>query len=137
MIEEDNIDTGSAKRFLSEVSMFEKLNSDVLQDMADRMSLFRFEKGEHLIEKNKPGRYMLLITQGKVCVPLGDNNIYLTQGTVVGEMSLMSGQLSKADVIAETETSAYSLNRYDFQNLMSKHEGLSTTMKALVESRSS
>jgi len=78
---------------------------------------------------------MLLVSQGHVIVDSGQKKIALTKGGVVGEMSLLSGQLSSADVIAETATKAFVLHRNVFQDLMVKHEELAEPMGSLMNSK--
>lgn len=135
MIKEDNVDVDAVKVFLPGVEIFLDLESKIIDDMAGRMSLFRFEIGEHLIDKGKPGQYMLLLKQGQVKVELGDTDIYLRKGSVVGEMALLSGKPSKANVIAETETEAFVLYRDDFQELMARYTKLASVMTLLMKSR--
>lgn len=103
--------------------------------MAESMISYGFQKGDMLIEKNKPGKYMLLLSQGHVIVDLGQKKIPLAKGDVVGEMSLLSCQLSSADVIAETATKAFALNRHAFQGLMVRHGELAAMMESLMHSR--
>jgi len=137
MIKEEITDVDSTQIFLSGVPIFLDLDSDIIESMADRMGLFRFEKGEQLITKGKAGEYMLLIKQGKVFVELEDRNIFLKKGDVLGEMALLSGHDSKANVIADTETDVFVLYREDFQALMSRHKTLASVMSLLMKSRMS
>lgn len=135
MIQEKNVDIGAIKDFLSGVKIFMDLDGKVITSMAENMNLYRFEKGELLIEKNKPGKYMLLISEGQVAVDLVHKKIALAKGDIVGEMSLLSGQLSSADVIAETVTKAFALHRYDFHRLMAEYAELASVMSSLMNSR--
>ena len=137
MIKEDiiDVDVDSTQAFLSGVGIFLDLESEIIEGMAERMALFRYEKGEHLIHKGSAGEYMLLIKRGKIFVVLDDQNIFLKKGNVVGEMALLSGHPSKADVIADEETEAFVLYRDDFQQLMKKYNSLASTMTLLLKSR--
>jgi len=135
MIQEDIIDVDSTQAFLSGVGIFLDIDSDIIESMADCMTLFRYDKGEHLIKKGSAGEYMLLIKKGKIFVVLDDKKIFLKKGDVVGEMALLSGHPSKADVIAEEETEAFVLYRDDFQKLMNRYRSLASTMTLLLKSR--
>ena len=55
MIKEDIVDVDSTQAFLSGVSIFLDLDSDIIEGMAEHMTLFRYEKGEHLIHKGRLG----------------------------------------------------------------------------------
>ena len=135
MIKEDIIDSDATQVFLSGVGIFLDIESDIIESMADRMVLFRYEKGEYLIRKGNAGEYMLLVKQGKISVELENRTVILKKGDVVGEMALVSGRPSKADVIADEETEVFVLYRDDFQELMKKHKPLASTMSRLLESR--
>ena len=130
-----NIDLDDAMIFLSGVDIFINLSSDVIERMAESMSISEYAAGDHLIHKDSPGLHMLLIKQGTVSVALNDREIPLGKGTVLGEMSLLSGQPSKADVIAQTDTEAFVLKRDDFQVLMSEYSELASVMTRLMKSR--
>ena len=135
MIKENIIDVYETQAFLSGVSIFLEIDSDIIESMADRMVLFRYEKGERLIKKGNTGEYMLLVKQGIISVVLEDRDIHLKKGAVVGEMALLSGRPSKADVVAVDETEVFVLYRDDFQELMNKYKPLASTMSHLLESR--
>jgi len=137
MIEEKKVDIEIIKQFLSGIDIFSELPDYVIEDMAKPMCLYGFDKGEYLIVKDKPARFMYLIQRGEVSVNLDDKRIPLSEGAVLGEMSLLSGQHSTADVIAETETCAYIINRFFFRKLIDEHAELESVMSILMKSRSS
>ena len=135
MIEEHKVDPQKIKQFLSEIEIFSDLPDDVITDMAKLMCLYRFDAGETLIVKGKSARFMYLIQEGTVVVKLDDREIPLTEGAVLGEMSLLTGQLSTADVVADTEICAYIINRFYFKKLISEHAELESVMSILMKAR--
>jgi len=135
MIEEGRVDIEVIKQFISEIDIFSELPDNVMEDMAKPMRLYSFDKDEYLIVKDKSARFMYLIWDGTVSVDLGEKNISLSKGTVLGEMSLMTGERSTADVVAETGTSAFIINRFFFNKLVSEHTELESVMSVLVKSR--
>ncbi|NOQ90764.1 MAG: protein kinase [Gammaproteobacteria bacterium] len=135
MLKQVNIDIESALVFLPGVKLFFNLDNEIISDITKQMSTHRYEAGEHLIRKGQPGEYMLIIRNGKVKVSLEDKDIDLGKGDVVGEIALLSGTPSKADVVAQSDTEALALYRDDFQALMAKHTGLATVMTDLMKSR--
>lgn len=135
MLKQVNIDIESALVFLPGVKLFFNLDDAIVSDITKQMSTHRYEEGEALIRKGQPGEYMLIIRHGKVKVSLEEKGIELRKGDVVGEISLLSGTPSKADVIAQTEVEALALHRHDFQALMAKHTSLATVMSELMKSR--
>jgi eukaryotic-like serine/threonine-protein kinase len=135
MLKQANIDIEDALVFLPGIELFLKLDNTIISDIAKRMSLHRYEAGEHLIRQGAPGEHMFVIKQGKVNVNLEEKDIELGAGSVIGEIALLSGTPSKADVVAETDTEALALQRDEFQSLMELHTGLATVMTGLMKSR--
>ena len=135
MLKQAKIDVEDALIFLPGVKLFIKLDNKIISDIAKRMSMHRYEAGEHLIKKGQPGEYMLIIKQGRVKVSLEDKDIELGKGDVLGEIALLSGMPSKADVVAQTDTKALALYRDDFQALMEQYTELATVMTNLMKSR--
>lgn len=135
MLKEETLDPESALVFLPGVKLFFELDNKIIMSMAQRMCLLRFEAGERMIREGEPGQYMLLIKQGKARVTLDQKTIELGRGDVVGEMSLLSGKPSKANVVAVTDVEALALYRDDFQKLMSEHRALAGVMTKLMKSR--
>lgn len=135
MLKKNNIDIQDALIFLPGVKLFIKLDNKIISDIAKRMSVHHYQTGEHLITKGRPGEFMLIIRQGKVKVSLEDKDIELGKGDVLGEIALLSGMPSKADVVAQNDTKALALYREDFQLLMEQYAGLATVMTELMKSR--
>lgn len=135
MLTENNIDTRSIEEFLPGVDAFKDLDSKVIRAIASRMSLLKFEAGEHLIWAGGLGQYLLVIKQGTIYVSLDSKDIELGSGAIVGEMALLSRKPSKADVVALTDAQAYAVDFEDFQALMVEHTGLATVMSELMRSR--
>lgn len=135
MIEEGKIDIEALKQFISEIEIFSDLPANVIEEMAKPMTLFRFDEGESLIVKDKSARFMYLVYEGTVKVDLGEKSLSLAKGTVLGEMSLMSGKRSTADVTAETDTRAFIINRPFFNKLVTEHAELESVMSVLMKKR--
>ena len=135
MIKNKNIDIDAAIAFLSNIEIFHHLDVKIIDNMVGRMSISKYAAGDYLIHKGNPGQHMLLIKQGNVSVILENKEISLGEGSVLGEMALLSGKPSKADVIAQTDTETFVLERFDFQILMSKHTALAAVMTRLMKNR--
>ena len=135
MIEEGKVDIELLKEYISTIDIFSELPDNVVEEMAKPMVLYRFDEGESLIVKDKAARFMYLVYQGTVTVDLGDKKISLSEGTVLGEMSLLSGQRSTADVVADTDTTAFIINRFFFKKLIAEHAELESVMSVLMKSR--
>ena len=135
MLKEDNIDIQSVQDFLPDVEALNELDEDTISDITSRVSLLKFEAGEHLIWSGGLGQYLLLIKQGRVYVSLDSKDVELGSGSIVGEMALLSRKPSKADVVALEDSEALAINFDDFQSLMMAHSNLATSMTELMKSR--
>ena len=132
---ENTIDLDDAMVFLSGINLFSHIDSNIVENMASLMSINTYEAGEYLIHKGTPGSHMLLVKQGDVSVMLKNETVDLGKGSVLGEMALLSGKPSKADVIAQTQTQAFILEQEDFLGLMSEYTELASIMNDLMKSR--
>ena len=135
MLKQVNIDQKDALAFLPGVKLFIKLGNDIISDVAKHMSMHRYQAGESLIKKGELGEHMLIIKAGKVKVSLDEKDVELGKGDVLGEMALLSGTPSKADVIALVDTEVLVLYRVECQALMERHTELATVMTNLMKSR--
>ena len=137
MLEEGEVELSKVKAFIASIDLFAGLSDEVIESMAKTMRLYSYEASEYLINKDKPARFMFLVYRGTVNVALGEKLLSLGEGTVLGEMSLMTGDKSTADVIAESDIEAFIINRPFFNELISKHEELESVMSVLVKKRKS
>jgi len=55
MLKQVSVDIEDALIFLPGVKLFIKLDNSIISDIAKRMSLHRYEAGEHLIRHGQPG----------------------------------------------------------------------------------
>ena len=130
----DTLDSDSALVFLPGVKLFFDLDPAIIKEVSERMCMMRFDAGEHLIRENQIGEFMMLVRNGKISVKL-ENPVELGKGEIVGEMSLLSGRPSKADVVAVTDVDVLALHHDDFQYLMHQHSALAELMTDLMRSR--
>ena len=130
-----DIDIDDAMVFLSGIELFSHIDSNVIENMATLMTINTYEADEYLIHKGKPGKHMLLVKQGDVSVMLKDKTVKLDKGAVLGEMALLSGRPSKADVIAQSQTQAFVLEPDDFLEFVSEYSDLASVMNNLMKSR--
>lgn len=135
MLKKINIDQQDALVFLPGIRLFINLDSQIIVDISKHMCEHFYEAGEHMIKEGEPGEYMLIIREGKVRVDLGDRHIELGKGEVLGEIALLSGTASKADVHALGDTRALALYRDEFLQLMEQHDELATVMTDLMKQR--
>ncbi len=99
-----------------------------------------YERGERIIEKNSPGDKFFIIVSGNVRVEGLDHLQDADEGKrfgsyeYFGEASLIMDQPRSADVIAETQVEALTINKTKFLNFI-KGSGLNQKFARLAEIR--
>lgn len=127
------------KRILSGIDLFIPLPEQEIAQLADRMQYIVFKSGEEIIRKGEEGDSMYILVEGvaEVLVPDGNKMVRLNQlspGEFFGEMSLLTGELRSADVIAITDTVVYRLEREDLNQTIRLHpEIIEKISEILVE----
>ena len=118
---EDTID------FLKSVPPFEFLDTDVVNSVAVKTSLEYYPKGTHiLIQDGSPSEFLYIIKKGGIKVYRKVNGEEITidfrsEGDSFGFVSLISGDKSRANVVAIDDTICYLIPRETMLNLMNKY----------------
>ncbi|TNF85903.1 MAG: cyclic nucleotide-binding domain-containing protein [Gammaproteobacteria bacterium] len=135
------IDTDEIALILSGVKILQDLDVEVIEDIAEHIEIAEFHAGDMVVEKGQMGNRIYFIFEGKVEVqipdPQGDikRRIMLKKGEVVGEISLLINSTYSADIVAQTDTTAFFLNRQNFKDLIEKHPEFAEVMNQLMTSR--
>ncbi|MEO5356366.1 MAG: acetate/propionate family kinase [Nitrospirae bacterium YQR-1] len=90
-------------KFLSQVKQFEDLSEEELRLLSDSASVVDYSDGKHIKQVGELSRFFYVVYDGKVKVVLesGDTITMFSRGDIFGEMSLMTGEPSGADIISE------------------------------------
>ncbi|MCS7242412.1 DUF294 nucleotidyltransferase-like domain-containing protein [Candidatus Caldatribacterium sp.] len=113
--------------FLKRVPPFEFLSDNVLHAVAMKMSMEFYSKGVHiLLQDGAPSEFLYLIKKGgvKVCRKVDSEEVvidYRSEGDFFGFVSLMSGDKSRANVVAIDDTICYLIPKDTIMNLISKY----------------
>lgn len=94
------------EKFLAELPLFEKFSKKELQKLMEESQVRSFAPEELIIQYGQPGRFLGIILEGQAVavvtskdgehIPLG----VIKKGDFLGEMSLLTGEPTIADVIA-------------------------------------
>jgi CRP-like cAMP-binding protein len=104
---------------LAEVPLFAGLSKKELGEIARLVTEVHFQPGEHLTREGEMGREAMVVLDGKGTVRRGGRKIAeVSQGDVVGEMSLVTHRPRTASVRADTVLSALIMNTREFSSLM-------------------
>ncbi len=102
--------------FLQKIAVFEKLTPRTLTEVADKMSLEKFDTSETVIRQGDPGEKFYLVSSGQVDVLIDNKSVAkLGTGDFFGEQALLTGERRNATVKAVEPVEVYALGKDNFQ----------------------
>ncbi len=113
--------------FLKSVPPFEFLSDEAINAVAVKTSMDYYPKGTHiLLQDGSPSEFLYIIKKGGVKVYRRVENEeividYRSDGDSFGFVSLMSGDKSRANVVAVDDTICYLIPKETILNLISKY----------------
>ena len=121
---------------LAEVPLFEGLSKRHLRRIAKLARIRRFADGSAMVRAGDVGRtfYVLLDGNAKVNRP-GRRSVRLGRGAFFGEMALIDDSPRSADVIAEGEVLALTIDRPGFTKLLRAEPTLSQRLLRTLAAR--
>jgi CRP-like cAMP-binding protein len=106
---------------LKRIDMFDEMSAPKAQEFLAIVEEEKFKKGDVIIKKGTKGDKFYIIFRGNVSVDSGGNlaarKIYGTYD-YFGEVALVTDQMRVADVVAETDVIAYTIERDKFINFI-------------------
>lgn len=123
--------------FLRRVSLFETLDSEVLDVLSERLIERRFDRGQVVFTEEETGEYMYIVREGRVKVsrwlPDGREVILAFRGAAdfFGEMSLIDGYSPRATITAVLPSSILSLSRVGFREVLHEPSFAAALMRTL------
>ena len=112
---------------LSTVRIFEELSVDELEQLIQKSELKHFSEGDQIIKYGQSGRFLGVVLSGEVEVSSLDEGgerqllAIMKTGDIIGEMSLLTGEPSCADVIASESTNILLIPNRVCYSLISKN----------------
>lgn len=123
---------------LARVPLFEGLGTYALNEIAQHAVKTYVRPHMTLAKKGDQGFGFAVILSGHADVVIdGDVVATLGPGDVFGEMSLSTGALRSADVVAKEQMSVAQMMVWDFRELVDKHPEVKERIDRLVADRSS
>jgi serine/threonine protein kinase len=113
----------------------------LISALLERMHEISFRKGDMLIRQDARGHALQVLLEGRAAVVVTSDVDDPTEvaevaaGDVVGEMALISGEPTSADVVARGPGRALSLAAEDFHELASKHPEIAVVLTRLIADR--
>ncbi len=126
---------------LKELDPFSSLTRSALAGIVKLVRFRDFAPGERIIAKGDPGDAMYIIASGDVRVPILDASgrekmiARLSRGQFFGEMSLMTGDLRAADVLAEGSVRTLVIEKEGFHKIMRETPSLARFLTQILAER--
>ena len=121
---------------LEEVPLFEGLSKRHLRRVAKLAHVRRFAAGSTLVRAGDSGRSFFVLLDGTAkVVRRGARAHRLGIGDYFGEMALLDGAPRSADVVAESEVLALTIDRSGFSKLLSTEPMLSQSLLRTLAAR--
>ena len=119
---------------------FQALSHDAKVALAKSIRPKKFEVGELILELEQPASGLHLITEGSVDIIGGrGNDRHLIDkdgiGSVLGEMSMLTGHPCSADVVVTNDVHALVLTTKAYQSLRTQHPEIEIALSQLVSDR--
>lgn len=126
---------------LQNISLFSPLTDDERRDLAARLQVVHYVAGSRLAQQDEVGDCLFIVVKGQAAVWLeaeGSRHLLaeLSEGDVIGEMSLMTGEPRRATVTARTDMDCYVLNKAGFQATLQQRPELAEIFAQLLTVRS-
>jgi CRP/FNR family transcriptional regulator, cyclic AMP receptor protein len=132
----------SYSQLLAQVSIFEQLGADELEQLSALLRTRRYAKGEVIFHQGDVGTSLYIIRKGEVAIRLASpdgKEVILTlldRGDFFGELALLDGEPRSTDAVAREETDLLSIQREDFRLFLDARPkvalGLLATLSRLV-----
>lgn len=101
---------------LRRVSLFEGLDDDELNRLADRFQERTVPEGEVVVEEGSTGTSFFVIAEGNVNVSVGgEQKTTLGPGDSFGEMAVIDEDVRSASIVAATDLRLYFLTPWEFR----------------------
>jgi len=129
------------EELLRTVPIFSELSDGDITSLAKLSSRRRFPKDTVVFFENEEGDSFFMILDGRIKVTiLGDDGrevilSMLGAGDFFGEMALLDNEPRSATAIAVEETELLSLNRTDFQSVLTDNRSITTALIKVLTAR--
>jgi small-conductance mechanosensitive channel/CRP-like cAMP-binding protein len=125
---------------LEGIDLFSVLNDEERQTLASRIEVKYYGKGETIIQAGEEGDSMFIVDRGRVSVRLGGSRnptetIELGDGSVFGEMALLTGEKRIADVVSLTDVIAFEIDRDSLLPILGENRELANGLSERIVRR--
>jgi len=125
----------SYSQLLAQISIFETLQPEDLEQLSARLRSRRYAKGEIVFHQGDVGTALYIVRKGEVAIRLSSDDgkeailALLDRGDFFGELALLDDEPRSTDAVAREESDLLVLQREDFRHFLEERPHL--TMKFL------
>lgn len=127
---------------LHDVDILTPLSMDGRAQLANAARIHHYSKGETIIRSGAAGDSMFVVHDGTVSVRIHDDSpagwsevTQLMEGSIFGEMALLTGEPRTADVVAGTDVVAIEIAKDALAPILQSHPELAAIISAKVTER--
>ena len=127
---------------LQAVDILSPLSAAAHDTLADAVRVHVYAKGETILRHGAAGESMFIVHHGTVSVRVADDHppgwrevAVLSEGSVFGEMALLTGEARTADVVAVTDVTALEIGKDALQPILVEHSDLAAAISTRVAER--
>jgi len=127
---------------LHDVDILTPLSNDARAQLAKDARIHSYSKGETILRAGAAGDSMFVVHDGTVSVRVPDDSAtgwsevtQLMEGSIFGEMALLTGEPRTADVVAGTDVVTIEIAKDALAPILQSHPELATVISAKVTER--
>ncbi len=125
---------------LSRVDVFRALDAEKIDRLSRRLRMLMFGPGETILRQGDPGDSLYVVRTGAVAVQIGVLGAFkevatLSDGQFFGEMSLMTGAMRAATVVAKSDVECYIVDKEAFQEILQEKPELAGIISDILARR--
>lgn len=125
---------------LNNIPLFAPLSDEETEKLADAAHLRIFAPDEPIVRQGQQGGSMFVIHKGSVNVNIIEDGKpktinTLKEGEFFGEMSLLTGELRSATVMANEETQIIQIGKFSLKTILDTNPNLVNALSELIEER--
>ncbi len=122
---------------LRNLEIFKPLTNENLRDLSALLQLKEFAADEAILKKGEKGSCLFILMSGKVIIVDDDGEVLseISEGQVLGEMSLLSGEPITKTVVAQANSKLALLSNKDFRHVLKKYPDLNVLFYRLLVER--
>lgn len=129
-------------KLLGNAELFQPLEEDELCELASKMKQIFFKNGDKLMKQGDTGSSMFILSEGLLHVFINSNQNghelkvgQIIPGQFFGEMSLLTGEMRSATIVAATDVVVHEITKDSIENLLSKRDKLFRMLSTVIAER--